>query len=93
MMEKESKHNAMLAPSVMCISEWKGSEYVLRELKEGGADLLHVDVMDGEFVSNLMLGTESIRYLRKAPSTLKVQSICKRLFPSYGDMVRILSLH
>ncbi len=66
MMEKESKHNAMLAPSVMCISEWKGSEYVLRELKEGGADLLHVDVMDGEFVSNLMLGTESIRYLRKA---------------------------
>lgn len=58
-------NKVMLAPSVMCISEWRGSEEVIRMLEEGGVELLHADVMDGEFVSNLMLGTESIRQLRK----------------------------
>ena len=50
----------------MCLSEWKGAEKALSELKEAGAELLHADVMDGEFVNNLMLGTESIKNLRKA---------------------------
>ena len=59
-------NQAMLAPSVMCVSEWKDSEKVLKALEEGGVEVLHVDVMDGEFVANLMLGTESIRHLRKA---------------------------
>ena len=58
----------MLAPSVMCVSEWQGTETVLQELAAGGVELLHADVMDGEFVSNLMLGTESIKHLRRATS-------------------------
>ena len=63
----------MLAPSVMCVSEWQGAETVLEELKSSGVELLHADVMDGEFVSNLMLGTESIKHLRKAsPITLDI---------------------
>lgn len=64
----KKRNRAMLAPSVMCVSEWKDSEEVLSALEEGGVEVLHVDVMDGEFVSNLMLGTESIRHLRKASS-------------------------
>lgn len=59
-------NKVMLAPSVMCVSEWQGAEKVLDELKAGSVELLHADVMDGEFVSNLMLGTESIKHLRKA---------------------------
>lgn len=59
---------AWLAPSLMCVSEWKDSEKVLGQLEENRIELLHADVMDGEFVSNLMLGTESIRHLRKASS-------------------------
>lgn len=57
--------SAMLAPSVMCVSEWQGSEKVFEQLRAGGVELLHADVMDGEFVPNLMLGTESIKHLRK----------------------------
>ena len=64
----DTMNRVMLAPSVMCVSEWKDSENVLRALEDGGVDVLHVDVMDGEFVANLMLGTESIRHLRKASS-------------------------
>ena len=70
---------AMLAPSVMCISEWKGSEEVLKKLEDGGVDLLHADVMDGVFVANLMLGTDSIKHLRKAsPISLDIHLMIER---------------
>lgn len=59
---------AMIAPSVMCLSEWQGAEETLHLLEVNGVELLHADVMDGVFVSNLMLGTESIRHLRRASS-------------------------
>lgn len=58
--------HAMISPSVMCISEWQGADAVLRKLRESGVELLHADAMDGVFVPNLMLGTESIKHLRKA---------------------------
>lgn len=59
-------HSVILAPSMMCISQWTDPARVLAELKAGGVERLHVDVMDGCFVPNLMMGTESIRQLRQA---------------------------
>lgn len=61
-------NKVMISPSVMCISEWQGAEEVLRELERGHIELLHADVMDGAFVPNLMLGTESIKHLREITS-------------------------
>lgn len=56
----------MISPSVMCMSEWGNCKSTFEIFEKKGIEMLHADVMDGIFVSNLMLGTESIKNIRKA---------------------------
>lgn len=61
-------HKPVLAPSMMCADVWQSGKQTLDALLAGHVGLLHADVMDGSFVSNLMMGTDAIKQLRKASS-------------------------
>lgn len=72
-------NRAIISPSMMCISHWADASGLINTLAQQGVDYLHMDVMDGVFVQNLMLGTECIKHIRKiSPLPLDIHLMIER---------------
>ena len=54
-----------IAPSILASNFSRLGEEI-RLVEEGGADVIHVDVMDGHFVPNISIGIPVVESLRKA---------------------------
>ena len=70
---------SLLAADFSCVS----SE--IKRAEESGADMLHIDVMDGHFVKNITLGPFIVKVIRK---NTRLPLVCHLMIENPGDYIK-----
>lgn len=88
--------NVQIAPSILSADFARLGEEIAA-VSKAGADMIHVDVMDGHFVPNLTIGPAVVKAIRphtKLPLDVHLMISCLELIPEFANAgADIITVH
>ncbi|NOZ83576.1 MAG: ribulose-phosphate 3-epimerase [Epsilonproteobacteria bacterium] len=87
----------LISPSLLS-ADFSDIKSEIRKIELGGADLIHIDIMDGHFVPNLTVGPDFVRAVKKTASLpldlhLMVTDPEKWIVPFYEAGASYITIH
>ncbi len=87
----------LISPSLLS-ADFSDIKSEIKKIELGGADLIHIDIMDGHFVPNLTVGPDFVRAVKKTASLpldlhLMVTDPEKWIVPFYDAGASYITIH